>query len=1073
MALEPANVPISFAQGLDTKTDDKQLIVGKMEVLKNASFVSPKQIKKRPGTTAFTRSTLAGGTISAGVGVAAFKNELNILDGQTFYSYAPDPAKQVSQGSLRPVTLSIQPVVRNTYQQTQPDSCYNATYGIQVFVWIDSSNGVRYSVFDTVSKTVLVNNASVSTTATKAKVVPVSDYFIIIYYDTTGTKLAYKYVYAPAPTVLSVAATINTDINTTYQCFDATVINSKIYLVYGKGTTDLAFYTISTAALVLSSQSTVSIGDTVRNGITICGDSSFNAWCAFSLVGTPSTLCAVVVNSTLASTVLTKTTVDSSINATGFNQYNITMAIYSGTTTAYIYYEQTAAPDNFIKVNTLTLAGVAGTPAVAVRGMGLASKAWIGSTDQLIYFLTTYGGGYIANGSGTLVGTTIEPTYFLYQNGIGVVGKLAPSSGGGYYTTGLLPEVTAVSSTQYQIPYLIQGSLSSLNGNVFFKTGVMMSTWNFTPTYAPQKLSLADNLHVASGQLWMYDGANVVEHGFHLYPENVSQSAARTGGGIGTGDVQATPINQVSYIALYEWSDNQGQIHRSATSPSITATLLTTALPISFTATIPAGGGGVVLTGVSAFTGLIVGQVLQCTTTPTAVPTGTYITQLDQTNSKIYLSANMDDAASGAKTFKTYDQATVSVTVPTLRATLKSNVSVALYRTAVNGSVFYRTSSLTSLTYSSTSTDSVTFSDTTPDAVLIGNEQLYTTGGEISNIAAPAVSALTKFKNRAIYLSPENPYQWGYSKQAITGSPVEFNSLEFVQNIDQGIGQITAAVPMDDKLIFFGPTSKYYVVGDGPTPAGTNNDFSAGTAIAGSTGCSNPASIVEIPAGLMYQDAQKGIYLLGRALDETYIGADVESYNSLTVTSASKIPNSTKVIFTYSSGSAIVYDYFVNQWETDVYPSGIVDSAIYNNTWVYIQSNGLALKQDSTLWTDNTAVVPLSFKTGWMSFAGIEGFQRVRELQILGTYKSAHTLTVNIYTDYSTTASQTVTIPVTADPAPYQFGIKIVKQKCEAIQIEIIETQSPTYGEGLSLSSLAFRVGVKKGLKKLPASVSY
>jgi hypothetical protein len=108
-----------------------------------------------------------------------------------------------------------------------------------------------------------------------------------------------------------------------------------------------------------------------------------------------------------------------------------------------------------------------------------------------------------------------------------------------------------------------------------------------------------------------------------------------------------------------------------------------------------------------------------------------------------------------------------------------------------------------------------------------------------------------------------------------------------------------------------------------------------------------------------------------------------------------------------------------------------------------------------------------------MSFAGLEGFQRVWELQILGTWKSPHTLTINIYTDFGTSPSQVVTIPVLTQPTIYQFRIKMKVQKCESMQIQITESQSGTYGEGLSLSSLAFRVGVKKGLNKLPAGASY
>ena len=118
------------------------------------------------------------------------------------------------------------------------------------------------------------------------------------------------------------------------------------------------------------------------------------------------------------------------------------------------------------------------------------------------------------------------------------------------------------------------------------------------------------------------------------------------------------------------------------------------------------------------------------------------------------------------------------------------------------------------------------------------------------------------------------------------------------------------------------------------------------------------------------------------------------------------------------------------------------------------------------------STIPISLKTGWLYVAGIEGFQRVKEFQLVGQYKSPHNLTINFYYDYSTTIGQTITIPVTSDPGLYQFRVHLAIQKCEAIQIEIIETPL-TQGEGLSISAMGFRVGVKAGLYKLPAGASY
>src|SRR5256885_15532762 len=75
----------------------------------------------------------------------------------------------------------------------------------------------------------------------------------------------------------------------------------------------------------------------------------------------------------------------------------------------------------------------------------------------------------------------------------------------------------------------------------------------------------------------MYDGISPVEHGFHLFPEPVTVATSTTGGLIPAGTFQ--------YVVVYSWTDNQGQIHRSA--PSIPVSQVTTGATSSNTLTIP------------------------------------------------------------------------------------------------------------------------------------------------------------------------------------------------------------------------------------------------------------------------------------------------------------------------------------------------------------------------------------------------------------------------------------------------------------------------------------------------------
>jgi len=1076
MALQPQNVPISFSLGLDTKTDDKQVIPGKMLTLNNASFSTLKEIKKRDGTTAIPASILGGGSISKGVGVSNYQNELVALDGTNLYSYSKDLGEQINRGPMVPVDLSVTSVIRNSGSQNLPSLAYDSVTGLKCYTWSDSTGGIRYSVVDSTTGSVIVNNALIDSGAPLARTLIIGNYFIISYWQSSGTKLVYRAISTATPTTLGAEVTIAT---TTFQNFNAALINGSIYFAYKSAISHISLKSLS-SGLVLSSAYDVTVAGTVNN-ITLCGDGSGNVWVFYSTLLSAGTTNGFIVDGALTTVLLAHTAIDSSY---GF--FTLTASV-SGTT-ATIYYEALAADatnsgndtSHMIKKNTLTLTGTVGTASIVMRGVGLASKLF--TYNSVTYFLVVYAGEYLLNkistSSSDTVLTSQEPTYFLINGSGQIIMKLAPLNAGQYYLYGVLPEVTAISATKFAFPYLFQDDVSSQNGNIFFNTGVLEATIDFNVSHAPSKLNIANNLLLASGQCWAYDGANIVEQGFHIYPENLSQTFYTSAGGIGSSLNTGTTLNQIQYIALYEWVDNQGQLNRSAPSPALTVQLpaASSLSAVTFTGTTTINTNVISSVTVGAWSNYFVGQIFTDTTNASTFPAGTYITSISQATSTTGTITvnNIATASHAGDTFSTKDVCSVLVNIPCLRQTAKSDVSVVLYRTQNNQTIFYRVSSLTSLTYNDPTSDFVAITDTLPDEAIVGNEQLYTTGGEVDNISPPAISALVSFKNRALYLSPENPFQFGYSKQALPGVPVEFSSLLFNQNVDQKIGRLSAIGTMDDKIIIFGPTNKFYVVGDGPSPNGLNDDFTEAIRIAGTTGCTNQASILELPIGLVYQDPLKGIWLLDRSFQERYIGADVREFNSYQVTSAQLFENSNRAIFTLSNGTNLVYDYYVNQWETDIYASGAVDSCIFENDLIYIQSDGLEFEQTPGVFTDNGSLIPLGFKTGWLSFAGIEGFQRVWELQILGSYKSPHTLNINIYVDFSTTIAETIVIPVLTDPGLYSFRVNLKVQKCQSMQIELTETQSGTIGEGFSLSSMAFRVGVKAGLyNNLPAEKSF
>jgi hypothetical protein len=412
-----------------------------------------------------------------------------------------------------------------------------------------------------------------------------------------------------------------------------------------------------------------------------------------------------------------------------------------------------------------------------------------------------------------------------------------------------------------------------------------------------------------------------------------------------------------------------------------------------------------------------------------------------------------------------------SVVVPTLRVTEKKSANgdcqIVLWRTTVNGTQFYRASSLTAPTFNSTTTDSVTFFDPITDGNLIGNEVLYTSGGVVENISPPAFSTVIPYKTRLLGLSSEDGSVW-FSKEILPTAPVEWSDLFTIRAPEQG-GKITALGQMDDKAILFKEGSMFLLAGDGPTATGVNNDFIVPQFITADAGCTEVKSVVTMPQGLMFK-SNKGFYLLDRSLNSRYIGDRVEGYNALTVNLSKLIESLNQVRFALSDGNVIVYDYYSDNWYTYTGMEA-KDATEFQGQYTYVKANGLVIKENPAVFTDNGTGVNLKVKTGWISFAGVQGFQRIYKAIILGDYKSAHSLTVTINQDFATTSPQTVSIVQNTSVTPVQYRVFTSVQKSESMQMTIQETGAT--GEGLVLSGIAFEFGIKKGLNKMPASKSY
>lgn len=996
---------INFARGLNQKVDPFQLPQGNFISLINATFNNVGALTKRNGFPQLSTLPHAASYLTT------FNEDLTAV-GATLQAYDSASETWHNRGNLQPLSLSVLPIIRNNLNQSQADSA-EAPNGLICIVYTETTGSAvsyKYVVASSVTGQNIIAPTVIASATTYGtpKVFLLGNYFVIVF-ASGSTNLSYIAVpylntnLSPSTGTLSTSYTPSTTM-----ALDGVVFNNSLILAWNGASSSGITVTILSNILI---QSPIFIVDAAHSAtlMSVTADTSGagKIWITYYSSGTSN-------GYTLAVTPAIVPVLSPTLIITGATVLNLTSIAQSGSVTVYAeisnnYSYDSGIPTHYISAITCTSGGVTGSPYVVIRSVGLASKAFLIGTT--VYFLTAYQ-------------STYQPTYFLINGSSTsaapvVVAKLAYQNGGGYLVTGL-PNVS-VSGTIARITYLFKDLLQAVNKNtnvpsgtqvngIYSQTGINLATLDISTT-GLDSAEIGSNLNLSGGFLWMYDGYLPVEQNFFLYPDSIEATWSATGGSIVAKPDGSTNTDAYFYQVTYEWTDNQGNAFRSA--PSI---------PIPVTTT----GAG----------------------------------------------------TSGS----------ISVKIPYLRLTYKTAnpVKIVVYRWSVAQQIYYQTTSIFQPVLNDTTADSVAFVDTNSDATILGDNILYTTGGVVENVNGPASNIMTLFDTRLWLVDAEDRNLLWYSKQVVEGAPVEMSDLlTFYIAPNAGTttstGPITALAPMDDKLIIFKKDAIYYINGTGPDITGANSQYSQPIFIASSVGCMNQQSVVLTAQGLIFQ-SDKGIWLLDRGLQTSYIGAPVQNFNSSTVMSSLNIPETNEIRFTLSDGSQLMYDYFVGQWG-EFQGISAISSTVFQGLHTFIDKFGRVFQEKPGTYLDGNNPVLISFKTGWLGMAGLRGYERIHEYSFLGTYYSPHKLFVQTAYDYGSPLHQAVYTPPNYVPpyggqplygnGPYggsnieQFRVFAKKQKCKAFQISVQEVFDPSLGagadQGLNLSGINTVVTLKKG----------
>lgn len=1027
-------VAVNFARGLNTKSDPWQVPVGEFEDLQNTIFTKAGLMQKRNGYAQLP--TLPN---SSSTHLTTLNGNLTAV-GSTIAALNAGNDNWVSKGSIDQVSLSTLPLIRNSVNQTQCDTAI-ASNGNICTVYTQTNAGsstYMYAIADSVTGQNIISPTAIpagsGAITGSPRVFLLGNYFVIVYTNTITAvaHLQYVSISVANPTTVTTPQDIAAAyIPSSLLSWDGVVgTNDRLYIAYnqtaGGQSIKVTYLSLSAAILGQTPATAVTFASEICTIMSMCIDTtgSFPVVYAayYDVAGHTGKVLAVNYDLTTrmsATSVITSNTVS-----------NITCAALSGVLTYYaevnnnyssgdeshfIAYRKVTLPATVTTGTVSPAAGSASSGTVCVRGVGLASKAFILNGNE--YFLSTFQSI-----------STYQPTFFLIngttslQTAPIVVAKFASGNGGGDLTLGL-PNVT-VSGLMAYMPYLNKDFVAAQNTvsatpvanpvvGVYSQTGINLASLVFGG--GVDTAEIAANLHITGGFLWQYDGYLPVEHNFLLYPEIVMTTSASTGGHL--------TDQQYYYVSVYEWEDNQGNVYRS--TPSLPKTITTV------------GGGA--------------------------------------------------------------SAVTINTTYMRLTRKIANPAKIVIYRWSVAQPIFYRVTSLTSVQLNLTTSDELSFVDTLADASIVGNDILYTTGGVLEDTNAPAFDAVFLFDDRLWGIDAEDKNLLWFSKQVIEATPVEMSDLLTIYVAPsigaQGpTGPLKCGAAMDDKLILFKASAINYINGTGPDNTGANNQYSQPIFITATVGCSNQQSIVFQPQGLMFEfqsEAGNQIWLLDRNLGTSYIGAAVETFTqNATVESAVNIPGTNQVRFTLSSGITLMYDYYFQQWGTFTNVPA-TSSCVYQGVQAFINSSGQVYQESSGTYLDGSNPVLMSFITGWLNLAGLQGYQRAFFFYLLGRYLSPHKMFIQVAYDYNSAPQDSVIItPTNFSPVyggsgsdaenPYgqqltyggstdveSWRVFLKKQRCQSFQISFNEIFDPSMGlpagAGLTLSGLNIIVGVKSG----------
>lgn len=519
-------IPLSV--GIDQKTDKKTLGAN-LSVLENAYYRKNDRLSKIPGYEQLGALDSEGQAIQ-GKALEVFEDELLMVSKDSLYTYSKEKNFWKKRSSFYPIEItSSKKYDAGSFSARVQTATVDS---IRLTALIANSEKLYLKIEDDNTGALLYDSLFLSTDVSSVKILELSGIFYVFFLRDTADTISYITVNSSTLAVSSAVVLLS---NVVGNGFDGLVVSGKIFLVYSlsSGSTFFTWYNSS----LVKETGALAEKSVAFNGYSYAVEQNDSGDIMVAYLNLTTTNArAIVFDSTFA---IKKA--DQVIYADLPNSLFNKLIIAKRATGFDIYIERLLGLINNFQIEKIQF---------DIATLTYSSESYVAFLSRIVsrafYFENNY--FFIIQNI-----SDVQSTFFVIDHDSNVLARLHPDN-------------AALSQATHNVPTSVQKLGNSFFVPLIYRTGFTLSSGDQLNTSLTRidfdkgdffrGVEAAGNLHVPGGYLAMYDGVQMVEHGFFLAPEIKS---------ITPPSVSGTQYS-FSYIAVYEWKDAKGNIHRSAPS---------------------------------------------------------------------------------------------------------------------------------------------------------------------------------------------------------------------------------------------------------------------------------------------------------------------------------------------------------------------------------------------------------------------------------------------------------------------------------------------------------------------------